>query len=393
MIPAQPRPALGSFSHEAVTVDPVGRKLYLTEDKDDSGFYRFTPAVWEDLTSGLFEVAVVGGDGRITWREVPDPNGGARGTTRSQVPGMTKFDGGEGIWHARGIVYFTTKGDKRVWAYDVRANRLSVLFDRKEAQDSSLDAVDNVTVSAAGDVFVCEDGGNMEIGLISAEQTVSPFLRFNSPAHADSEVCGVVFDPSQTRMYFASQGAYPTLPFKPPIGRPGFGAVYEVSGPFRIPPGGVPADFIFGSPAGELRRTLSPLGSRRRSRLRLRAARRIRRAGLLRQGLVVRVYFDSPGTVDVVLRTHELLRPVRQKDRTAPRPRSVTLASKRVRMKKAGSKRVRLRVKRRARRLLGRKRGALRARLVATGRDRARNSSSAARVVRIGARLRSRRYR
>ncbi len=262
-IPALPRPALGSFSHEAVTVDPVGRKLYLTEDKGDSGFYRFTPETWQDLTSGLLEVAVVAADGGVTWRAVPDPNGGARGTTRSQVPQMTKFNGGEGIWYARGIVYFTTKGDKRLWAYDTRAGRIEILFDRAQAQSSSLDAVDNVTVSAAGDVYVCEDGGNMEIGLVSAERTVSPFLRFNSPAHADSELCGVVFDPSQTRMYFASQGAYPTLPFRPPIGRPGFGAVYEVSGPFRLPAGGVPNDFVFGPPAGEVRRNLTPGRSRR----------------------------------------------------------------------------------------------------------------------------------
>jgi uncharacterized protein len=386
-IGARPRPALGSFSHEAVTVDPVGHHLYLTEDQVDGGFYRFTPSTWPDLSAGRLEVAVVA-NGGVSWREVPDPNAGVLGPTRGQVPEMTKFNGGEGIWYARGIVYFTTKGDKRVWAYDTRTGRLDVLFDRGQAPDSSLDAVDNVTVAASGDVYVCEDGGNMEIGLISAEHTVSPFLRFTGPAHSDSEVAGVIFDPSQTRMYFSSQGAYPTLPFKTEV-RSGPGAVYEVAGPFRIPPGGVPADFVFGPPAGELRRTLSPPGGRRRPRLRLRAVRRVRRVSLLRRGLLVRIDGAAAGTVDVVLRTHDLSRR-RQRDRTAPRPRAVTLARRRVRVKRARSVRLRLRLGRKARRQLARHGGALSARLVVTARGREGTSTSAGQVVRIGTRERRR---
>ena len=36
-------PALGLFNHEAVCVDPDGKRLYLSEDEGDGGFYRFTP--------------------------------------------------------------------------------------------------------------------------------------------------------------------------------------------------------------------------------------------------------------------------------------------------------------------------------------------------------------
>ena len=42
-VPARVRPALGSFKHEAVTVDMINNKLYLTEDLPDGGFYRFVP--------------------------------------------------------------------------------------------------------------------------------------------------------------------------------------------------------------------------------------------------------------------------------------------------------------------------------------------------------------
>ena len=130
MLPAVPRPALGNFSHEAAAVDPVGKHVYLTEDQGDSCFYRFTPDAYPSLASGLLEVAVVAADKSVTWREVPDPNLITQGkTTRTQVPEATRFDGGEGLWHHEGIIYFTTKGDKKVWAYDARLQKLDILYD------------------------------------------------------------------------------------------------------------------------------------------------------------------------------------------------------------------------------------------------------------------------
>jgi hypothetical protein len=174
-LPALARPALGVYNHEAAAVEPVGRQLYLTEDEGDGGFYRFTPTAYPSLLEGLLEVAVVAANGSVGWREVPDPTPTPVETpTRQQVPEMTRFNGGEGIWHDGGLLYFTTKGDKRLWAYDARTGMLEVVFDHALAPDSSLDAVDNVTVSAAGEIFVCEDGGNMEIGLITPERPKQP---------------------------------------------------------------------------------------------------------------------------------------------------------------------------------------------------------------------------
>ena len=48
---------MGSFSHEAVAVDPDEKRLYMTEDEEDGAFYRFTPQNYPDLSSGLLEVA------------------------------------------------------------------------------------------------------------------------------------------------------------------------------------------------------------------------------------------------------------------------------------------------------------------------------------------------
>ena len=119
---AEPRPLLGVFSHEAAAVDPVDGRVYLTEDNPTGCFYRFTPERYPSLDAGVLEAAVVAADGAVSWRAVPDPTTVETGTpTQDQLPGATRFDGGEGLWYARGALCFTTKGDRKVWAYDARA--------------------------------------------------------------------------------------------------------------------------------------------------------------------------------------------------------------------------------------------------------------------------------
>jgi uncharacterized protein len=360
-LPAAARPALGVFSHEAAAVEPAGGQLYLTEDEGDGGFYRFTPAAYPSLLEGLLEVAVVAADGSVSWREVPNPTPIPSETpTRQQVPEMTRFNGGEGIWHDGGVLYFTTKGDRRLWAYDARTGMLEIVFDHAAAPDSSLDAVDNVTVSAAGEIFVCEDGGNMEIGLITPEREVSPFLRFTGAAHPvsgeyKSEVCGVVFDPSGTRMYCTSQRAHPVT-----SSAPGPGAVYEISGPFRQPAVAVAAPF--GPPAGE--RRAGPLSGG--SRVRVEVRRRVGRESLLRRGLPVEVMAPAGSVVTAVLDTADLHRSPGPEG-TTDRPRTVTLARRRFRATRR-ERRPRLRLGPKARRRLDRRRRPLTARLLVTAR-------------------------
>jgi len=116
LLPGIPRPALGTFSHEAAAVDPVLGHVYLTEDQGTSLFYRFTPDVQGDLSGGRLQAASVAEGGPVTWLDVPQPNS-VSPPTRDQVPGATPFNGGEGAWFdavAR-TVYFTTKGDSKVW--------------------------------------------------------------------------------------------------------------------------------------------------------------------------------------------------------------------------------------------------------------------------------------
>ena len=221
------RPAMGVFKHEAAAVDPRGRRVYLTEDLVDGCLYRFTPRRWPSLAHGKLEVAVVRRSGGVSWREVPDP--AARSTpTREQVPGATRFERGEGIWFDSGTVYVATTADDRVHAYDTRRRRIDVIYDGATRAHPPLTGVDNITVSRAGDLYVCEDNGTdeLDIGLITPRRRVARFLTATGPEHAGSELTGVTFNPRGGRMYFSSQRSR------------GGGAVFEISGPFRTAPRG-----------------------------------------------------------------------------------------------------------------------------------------------------------
>ena len=222
------RPALGTFRHEAVAVDPIARRLYLTEDSPDGRFYRFTPAAVDgsgrfDLSAGTLEVAEVidGEAGPLRWRAVPDASAAAVPTAR-QVPGSTAFPGSEGIAWSDGVAYFTTKYDNRVWAYEPANGLLSIIYDDDRFQDPVLTGLDNVVVAPGGEVLVAEDGGDMQIVCITAAGAVYPILQVAT--HVGSEIAGPAFDPSGTRLYFSSQ--------RGPNGLMTGGITFEVKGPF-----------------------------------------------------------------------------------------------------------------------------------------------------------------
>ena len=217
--PAVRRAAMGRFNHEAAACDPVRKVVYLTEDKSDGGFYRFVPSTWGDLSAGTLQVLKTD----LTWATVPDPDGSPQ-TTRKQVSGMKVFNGGEGAFYRNDICYFTTKGDNRVWAYNAAANTLDVVYDDNLTSNPPLTGVDNLTGDGhVGDLFVAEDGGNMEICIITPTDVVAPFVKV--VGQDSSELCGVAFNPAGTRMYFSSQ--------RGTSGTSGGGITYEISGPFR----------------------------------------------------------------------------------------------------------------------------------------------------------------
>ncbi|MEU6034947.1 alkaline phosphatase PhoX [Actinomadura sp. NPDC047616] len=220
------RPAMGRFTHEAAAADPVRKVIYMTEDKSDGRFYRFVPSTWGDLSSGTLQVLVAGSatSGSFSWANVPDPDGSPT-ATRYQVPGAKVFNGGEGCYYADDTVWFTTKGDNRVWQLDLAGGTYDLAYDDNLVNPgpAPLTGVDNVTGSSFGDLYVAEDGGNMEICVITPDDTISVFLRING--QSGSEITGPAFNPAGDRLYFSSQ--------RGTSGSSSGGITYCVTGPFR----------------------------------------------------------------------------------------------------------------------------------------------------------------
>jgi len=238
-------PALGRFAHEAVTIDPWNKIVYLTEDDGSGRLYRFvcSRSDWSlgcpraALADGQLQVLRVRGlsDGSlpsdtldvsepmaVEWVDVVSPElpqSIVRERMGPAAPGSV-FKGGEGIWYFDGIVYFSTKGDDRIWAYDVTRFELQAIYDfaTAVAPDDILSGVDNLTVSACGDILVAEDGGNMELCAILPDRSLKAI--FQIEGQPESELTGLAFSPDGRRIYVNSQRGR--------RGAPGVGTTYEV---------------------------------------------------------------------------------------------------------------------------------------------------------------------
>mgnify|MGYP001591180583 FL=1 len=224
---AQVRNALGLFRHEAVAVDTKNKQLYLTEDEKDGCLYRYTARSFDaagnpNLDDGFLEVAEVieRRIGVVRWHKLPDPLA-TKVPARKQIAQSTAFKGGEGIWYHQGIIYFTTKGDNRVWAYDVRQNHLSIVYNAALYLQPVLTGVDNITANAAGELLVAEDGGDMQIVVLTAGKAL-PLLQV--VGHDRSEITGPAFSPDGSRLYFSSQ--------RGKTGNSEDGITFEITGPF-----------------------------------------------------------------------------------------------------------------------------------------------------------------
>ncbi|GGL86425.1 alkaline phosphatase PhoX [Micromonospora yangpuensis] len=226
---AEERTRMGRFTHEAAACDPHRQVVYLTEDEPDGCFYRFVPDTWGDLRTGRVQVLCAPADqvaGPVTWRDVPDRDG-VPIPTRLQVGAAKHFNGGEGCWYDRGTCWFTTKGDNRVWAYDAVNQRIDLAYDDDlvPAGTAPLTGVDNITGTGGGDLYVAEDGGNLEINIITPAGVVAPMLRI--VGQDGSEITGPAFSPDGRRLYFSSQRGISGA-------SSGSGGItYEVTGPFR----------------------------------------------------------------------------------------------------------------------------------------------------------------
>lgn len=211
------RPLMGTFLHEAAAVDPRTGHVYLTEDDPQGRLYRFVPQRSGHLDAGALYAAHLRGN-TVTW--VPTSAGAP-----DRSDSTTAFNGGEGLWIDNDAMYMTTKHDVRVWRMNLRSQQMGCLYQASATPDGALNAVDNVTVHrASGDVYVAEDGGNMELCIFSRDRngvSIAPFMRI--VGQDASEVTGPAFSPDGTRLYLSSQRGTDNVN----------GHTYEIAGSFR----------------------------------------------------------------------------------------------------------------------------------------------------------------
>jgi len=220
--------ALGTFSHEAVAVDSVNNQLYLTEDEQDGRLYRFTPDGKDangnpDITKGVLEVAQVldKESGNVVWHPLFDPNA-IKNPTRYQVKESTPFDGGEGIIYLDGKIYMATKGDDRIWCYEVDSQTLTIFYDADTHPKPILAGVDSMTAVSTGEIFVAEDGDDMQLVALLPDKKLVPILQV--VGQPNSEITGPAFNQHGDKLYFSSQ--------RGKSGTSAGGITYEITGPF-----------------------------------------------------------------------------------------------------------------------------------------------------------------
>ena len=237
------KPALGAFPHEAAAVDPLHHVTYLTEDGGDQRFYRFVSFPEDAYTDakgqtrlrlehGVLQVLNIEGfenGGRPGAADVREPRKISWTTPGSEAASLpfvgattrgTYFNGGEGIWYyevpeavrsipatgsvpTRGVMFFATKGDNRVWALDVENQLIEIIYDNENMQmETGFNQVDNVVVSPSGDVLVAEDGSLMRLVVVVPNGEAKVLMQITK---GNSEITGPAFTPDGSRLYFSSQ--------------------------------------------------------------------------------------------------------------------------------------------------------------------------------------------
>ncbi len=243
-LPPVPLKAMGRFEHEAVAVDKKTGVVYLTEDLNPCGFYRFLPKRNKRLAEGgvLQMLAVKGHDQYDTrkgqkqyailnasWVTIDDPDPAAADVDTQAVSKHGRAKGGavfarlEGCCSDKeGRIYFTStsggdNGGGQIWRYDhIRRDegRLTLMFESPGR--GVLDMPDNICLMPDSRLlFICEDsdylgqGGTPEnmIRILTPGGRVADFATNITPAAPRSEFAGSTFSKDGKTLFVNIQGA------------------------------------------------------------------------------------------------------------------------------------------------------------------------------------------
>jgi uncharacterized protein len=233
LVRPEPLRALGRFNHEAAAIDPRTGIVYLTEDRDDSLFYRFLPTARGRLAAGgrLQALALPGLPDSRNWSAaslplqqgqsarwidldgVDSPEDDLR--VRGHAAGATLFARGEGLWFGAGELYFTcTSGGAARLGQIMRYRPSRFEGQPAEAREpgrldlfvesTDRDALhygDNLVVAPNGHLIVCEDqpGERVDNHLrgVAPDGTLYPFARLR----LNTELAGACFSPDGSTLF------------------------------------------------------------------------------------------------------------------------------------------------------------------------------------------------
>lgn len=252
--PIDPKPIkeLGRFNHEAVAIDPKTGILYLTEDRNDSLFYRFIPKTPGNLHEGGKLQALgfaghtssadsrnwntpiwdVGDWAAALWIDLDDtdsPNADDL-RIRGQAKGAAIFARGEGVHWGNNELYFCcTSGGRAELGQIMRYVPSAFEGTRKEDDEpgqlqlflesndpDSFNFGDNLTVAPNGHLLVCEDQytDNVvnHIRGVTTDGQAYDFARIR----IQSESAGACFSPDGTTLFVNIFSPTRTLAIKGP---------------------------------------------------------------------------------------------------------------------------------------------------------------------------------
>jgi uncharacterized protein len=213
---------IGTGVYEAVTYHKDTKTLYITEDKPDGNLFKYTPFDPNVPTKQGVKYYAKKNGNTITWEQMDNVNKIIIG----------QFNGPEGIDQYEDKIYFATKGDNHVWEYDTnehisKEGNLKIIYDGS----GNAKGLDNVFVDTDGNIWISEDGDDMELNIMIKNKTNSsyqqpiPFLRLRYQYF--SELTGPALDHDMMNLYFSSQRGYLGSVY---FGR---GITYRVHGNFK----------------------------------------------------------------------------------------------------------------------------------------------------------------
>ena len=204
----------GRMNHEAVCIDPKNNYAYLTEDREDSCFYRFVPKNKNNPFLGNLQALAIKGEKKfstyskfdakkiyqVDWVDL-DNKGEDDLRFQGQNLGAAVFKRGEGIFIYSNQVYFCSTtggpvGKGQVFRYTPDKEEIDLVIQSEDPK--ILNMPDNICLSAYGDLVMAEDGEDCHIKVLTSSGKI---ITLAQNVNIRNEIAGVSFSPSGQTLF------------------------------------------------------------------------------------------------------------------------------------------------------------------------------------------------